>query len=122
VSGPSLRLIHVNVPVVDPRASAAFYERLLFPDAVTEWLGDSLHLRAGGLDLSFQNGEPMPAETWHFGFLAPSSDAVDEARGSVVGAGIALTDDSSEAGFRSIRFRDPDGCECEVDWEAAGPG
>jgi hypothetical protein len=108
--------------VVDPESSAAFYARLLLPDGVTEWLGGSLHLRAVGVDLAFQVGAPKPADTWHFGLLAPSAERVDEVRASVTGAGIALTDDSAADGFRSIKFRDPDGYECEVYWEAAWPG
>ena len=119
---PSLRLIHVNLRVLDPEASAAFYARVLLPDARSEWLGNSLHLRTGSADLAFQAGEPESAASWHLGFLAPSRDAVDAIRHAVVEAEISLTDDSSEAGFRSIRFRDADGYECEVYWEAAWPG
>jgi catechol 2,3-dioxygenase-like lactoylglutathione lyase family enzyme len=117
-----VRLVHVNLTVVDPEASAAFYARLLLTDGATEWLGSSLHLRARGVDLAFQVGEPNPAETWHFGLLAPTAATVDEVRAALMGAGIALTDDSVDAGFRSIKFRDPDGYECEVYWEAAWPG
>ena len=119
---PSLRLIHVNLRVLDPEASAAFYARVLLPDAAPEWLGDSLHLRAGSVDLAFQADARGEAGRWHFGFLAPSSGAVDDVRAAVTQAGISLTDDSSEAGFRSIKFRDADGYECEVYWEQAWAG
>ena len=117
-----MRLVHLNLSVVDPEASAAFYSRLLLPGATSEWLGNSLHVRAGSVDLAFQAGHPGGTETWHFGFLAPSSDAVDDIRAAVVHEGISLIDDSSEAGFRSIKFRDRDGYECEVYWEQAWAG
>ena len=117
-----MRLVHVSLAVDDPEASAAFYARVLLPDAAPERLGDSLHLRAGSVDLAFQADARGEAGRWHFGFLAPSSAAVDHVRAALAQEGISLTDDSSEAGFRSIKFRDPDGYECEVYWEERWAG
>ena len=113
----AVRLVHMNLSVADPEASAAFYRRVLLPHAASEWLGDSLHLRGASVDLAFQAGPPDEAAPWHFGFLAPSSGAVDDVRTAVMHEGISLTDDTADAGLRSIKFRDPDGYECEVYWE-----
>jgi catechol 2,3-dioxygenase-like lactoylglutathione lyase family enzyme len=116
-----VQLVHVNVRVRDPQAAADLYARLV-AGATTAWLGDSLHLRASGVDLAFHAGPPAPAAAGsHFGFLAPSATAVDAARATVAARGLELTEETSEPGFRAFRFRDPDGYECEVYWEAAWP-
>jgi catechol 2,3-dioxygenase-like lactoylglutathione lyase family enzyme len=112
-----MKLVHVNLRVRNPNASADFYVRALLPGATSSWLGESLHVRSEGVDLAFSQGEPVIASGSHHGFLAPSRDAVDAARDVLGRLGVPLTDDCSETDFRSIKFRDPDGYECEVYWE-----
>ncbi len=116
-----MRLAHVNLIVRDPEASARFYLRHLLPDATLEWLGDSLHVRGRASDLAFQRGEPLARSGAHHGFLAESAASIDALATRLGEAGVALTESTREAGFRSIKFRDPDGYECEVYWEAGWP-
>ena len=117
----ALRLLHINLVVADPEASARFYVRHVLPAATCEWLGNSLHVRSGVSDLAFQQGVPVVAKGTHHGFLADSPGAIDALSRGLLEAGIALTENEAEAGFRSIKFRDPDGYECEVYWEADWP-
>ena len=113
---------HINLVVADPEISAEFYRSLLLPDAEAVWLGDSLHLRtSAGDDLAFQTGNPLRAQGAHHGFIAASVEAVDRLLSRVRARGVAVTDDCTEEGFRSIKFLDPDGYEIEVYWEAGWP-
>lgn len=120
-AAPALRLVHVNLVVADPDASARFYTRFLLPHATRDWLGDSLHLRSSGCDLAFQRGASRRVPGAHHGFLADSAAAVDALAQRLREGGIALTADDTEEGFRSVKFLDPDGYECEVYWEAGWP-
>ena len=119
--GHPLRLAHVNLVVRDPELSARFYVSHLLPDATVEWLGESLHVRSGASDLAFQRGEPRATSGAHHGFVADSATSIDALATRLTGAGVELTEDTSEEGFRSIKLRDPDGYECEVYWEASWP-
>lgn len=116
-----MRLVHVNLVASDPEASARFYLRWLMPKAKSVWLGDSLHLRDDGSDLAFQLGKASTAPSAHHGFLAASADEIDALAGRLIEDGIALTENSIEQDFRSIKFLDPDGYECEVYCEAGWP-
>ena len=119
-----LRFNHLNLTVADQDRAADFYQRHLLPNGRKDWMGaDSLHLRdAAGSDLAFQKGTPAPAgDGSHHGFLAASASDVDALRDRLVAEGIRITDDCIENGFRSLKFIDLDGYECEVYWEAAWP-
>ena len=118
-----MRFVHLNLVVADPMRSAAFYARHLMPQGETVWLGDSLHLRdRTGSDMAFQKGDPArPRPGAHHGFLARSAEEVDRLRDRLLADRIEITDDCAEDGFRSVKFRDPDGYECEVYWEEAWP-
>ncbi len=83
---------------------------------------DSLHLRDGqAVDFAFQKGTPVISQGVHIGFLAESVDAIHRLLSHLQKAGVALTDDCTEEGFRSIKFLDPDGYEIEVYWESDWP-
>jgi catechol 2,3-dioxygenase-like lactoylglutathione lyase family enzyme len=118
-----MRLSSINLTVADPEASASFYRRYLMPGGSAQWLGDALHLRDGrGNDLAFHKGtrsEVTPGA--HHGFLANERNEVDGLRARLLAAGVALTDDNNEPGFRSIKLLDPDGYQVEVFWEEAWP-
>ncbi|MEM8768414.1 MAG: VOC family protein [Pseudomonadota bacterium] len=117
-----MKFNHINLVVRDPEASAAFYADLLTGAVQTVWLGDSLHLRNDeGVDLAFQQGTPSSAPGAHHGFLAANAAEVDDLLAKLKGEGTRITDDCTEDGFRSIKFRDPDGYEVEVYWEGDWP-
>ena len=116
-------LNHINLAVKDPERSAKFYARFLVEDGLTEQLGDSLHLRnTSGTDIAFQRADPGAAQAFsHFGFLSKSPENIDHLLDRLTKAGVRITDDCTEEGFRSIKFVDHDGHECEVYWEAKWP-
>ena len=118
-----MKFNHINLVVRDPEASATFYAGLLTGSPSKEWLGDSLHLRTdAGTDFAFQQGTPLVAQGAHHGFLATDAGEVDDLLAKLLAEGVAITDDCTEDGFRSIKFRDLDGYEVEVYWERDWPG
>jgi catechol 2,3-dioxygenase-like lactoylglutathione lyase family enzyme len=116
-----LKLVHINLVSSDPEASASFYVQCLLPDATREWLGDSLHVRNDTCDLAFQRGEPLAARGAHHGFLADSPVTIDRLVQRLLEHDVRLIENETQEGFRSIRFLDPDGYECEIYWEAEWP-
>jgi catechol 2,3-dioxygenase-like lactoylglutathione lyase family enzyme len=116
-----MQLRHVNLVVRDPELSARFYIRHVLPSGSTVWLGNSLHVRSGSSDLAFQAGEPHRTTGAHHGFIASSSREIEALAQQLQEAGVSITEDSTENGFRAIKFLDPDGYECEVYWEADWP-
>lgn len=117
------RLNHFAMVVETPRAAAAFYKRLLVPEGDIVPLGDNLHLRdKRGSDMAFHKGTlDLGGSHLHFGFLAERSEEIDALHAQLVLEGVEITDNCIEDGFRSVKFRDPWGYECEVYWEAAWP-
>ncbi|MEQ8990859.1 MAG: VOC family protein [Pseudomonadales bacterium] len=115
-------LNHLSLVVADPQISADFYATIAGAPSFRVWLGHSLHLRTDeGLDLAFQRGTPQRLPGAHHGFLAPTTGAVDRLLADLRLRGVKITDDCQEAGFRSVKFLDPDGYEVEVYWEADWP-
>ncbi|MEO0817506.1 MAG: VOC family protein [Pseudomonadota bacterium] len=123
-----MRFQHINLAVRDPEVSANFYKTYLMPGAETVWLGASLHLRdARGSDMAFQaaaaTGDIIKPEAHgaHHGFLAASAAEIDSLAARLTAEGVDLVEDDTEAGFRAIKFADPDGYVCEVYWEGNWP-
>lgn len=115
-------LNHLSLVVAEPHRSADFYAAIAGTSTFEVWIGDALHLRTDeGLDLAFQRGTPQRLPGAHHGFLASSAGAVDRLLGDLRQRGVTITDDCREAGFRSVKFLDPDGYEVEVYWEADWP-
>ena len=116
-----MKFVHLNLVVADPATSANFYETFLIKGAKQVWLGESLHLRNGEVDIAFQEGIAQSIPGAHHGFLADSAEHVGDLLSLLQSAGAKITDDCSETGFRSIKFLDPDGYEIEVCWEQDWP-
>lgn len=117
------KLMHVNLVVQSPLKSAEFYKRHLLPAGEVVNLGNSVHLRDGtGSNLAFMKGQSAPSrDGGHHGFLAGSPAQIEELRDALQAEGTILTEDCIEPEFRSIKFLDPDGYECEVYWEEGWP-
>lgn len=117
------KLAHVNLVVASPLEAAEFYKRHLLPDGEIVTLGNSVHLRdADGSDIAFIEGNPSPWKGGaHHGFLAGGVNQIDALRDAIASEGLVLTEDCDEVDFRSIKFLDPDGYECEVFWEKGWP-
>ena len=91
------------------------------PEAITRWMGDSLHLRTEGVDLAFQVGETVIGPGAHHGFVVDSAANVEAIADTLRREGITMSEDYSDNDLRSINFHDPDGYECEVYWEGTWP-
>jgi len=117
------KLAHVNLVVPAPLELAEFYRRHLLPSGEILTLGNSIHLRDGaGSDLAFTQGKPNPPrDGCHHGFLADGPGQIDALRDRLAAQGLTITDDCTEPDFRSIKFLDPAGYECEVYWEKGWP-
>lgn len=117
------KLVHVNLVVQSPLNAAEFYKRHLMSDGEIVMLGNSVHLRdRAGSDLAFIQGQPDATRNGgHHGFLADSPARIDQLRDRLTEEGLTLTEDCAEPDFRSIKFLDADGYECEVYWEADWP-
>ena len=117
------RLNHFAMVVDDPAGAAKLYQRLLMPEGEIIHLGDNLHLRDDqGSDLAFHSGTlDLHGSHLHFGFLAGSAASIDALQSRLQREGLTITDDCNEEGFRSIKFCDPWGYECEVYWENGWP-
>lgn len=102
--------------VDDPVGAAKLYQRLLMPKGEIVQLGDNLHLRDDqGSDLAFHRGSlDLHGSHLHFGFLAGSAASIDDRHSRLQREGLKITDECTEEGFRSIKFCDPWGDECEV--------
>lgn len=119
----TFKLVHVNLVVQAPLEAAEFYKRHLMPEGEIVTLGNSVHLRDGACsDLAFIQGQPTPARNGaHHGFLADGPAQIDQLRNRLSEEGLTLTEDCTEPDFRSIKFLDADGYECEVYWEGGWP-
>ncbi len=117
------RLVHVNLVVQAPYEAAEFYKRHLIPEGEIVTLGNSVHLRdSAGSDLAFVQGSSGPRQNGgHHGFLADSPTRIDALRDRLLKENLTLTEDCTEPNFRSIKFLDADGYECEVYWEGDWP-
>jgi catechol 2,3-dioxygenase-like lactoylglutathione lyase family enzyme len=113
--------VHINLVVSDPDASARFYIRYVLQGAICKWLGDSLHVRNSSCDLAFRRGTPSTVSGVHHGFLAESSVEIDALAKKLLEDRVGLSENQIQEGFRSIKFFDPDGYQCEVYWEEIWP-
>jgi hypothetical protein len=61
---------------------------------------------------------PIEPPAWmHFGVGLPSREAVLELRDRLVSDEIEIVEESDEAGYVSVKCRDPDGYIVEAAWE-----
>ncbi len=111
-----MRLNHVALTVADRDASAMFYGRFF---GLTERVHDDAHLLiltgpAGGLLALSEGAVPAsPPRTTHFGFEAPSADAVRDARARLAEGGIPEAEWQPEGPTR-VQVLDPDGYRVDL--------
>jgi catechol 2,3-dioxygenase-like lactoylglutathione lyase family enzyme len=114
---------HLALAVRDQEGSRIFYERYFGFDArpPRRYPGDVLMLyNAAGFSLALG---PVDAEItlppfFHFGLSAPSPEAVDEFAQRLRADGVPIVEEWDEAGYVSVKCRDPNGYVVEYSWDA----
>ncbi|GIE80669.1 hypothetical protein Aph02nite_66190 [Actinoplanes philippinensis] len=117
-----MRLRHLGLPVRDHERSLAFYTRWFGfdPATATTYPDGTVIVRdADRFDLALhpvtQTG-PAP-EFLHFGFAAPSAEAVRDLHGRLLADGVEVIEFDEEPDLVSFKCLDPDGWRVEVYWE-----
>jgi catechol 2,3-dioxygenase-like lactoylglutathione lyase family enzyme len=107
---PALRFTHLNLPARDPAAQARWYaETFGFANGGT-------FVHAPGFLLVFEPGEPLGRRgNTHFGFAAPTREAVD------TWATTLAAKADHEPRSASLKAEDPEGNLFEIYWEPDGP-
>ena len=110
-------LNHAQLVVADVRASRAFYSRWFGLDEAVHEEEGFVILRdpAGGL-LALHEGRPAPGcgDSFHLGFLVPTSGDVVDFRERARAQGLEEAAFDQAGGFTFARVRDPDGHAVEV--------
>jgi catechol 2,3-dioxygenase-like lactoylglutathione lyase family enzyme len=116
-----LPLAHLNLTVAEVERSIAFYRQWFgftapprtSPDG-TVFIGND-----DGFDLALHPGAPAvpPAPMVHFGFRAPTADAVLALRDALAAGRVTVTEHHDAETYVNLKCLDPDGYEIEVYWE-----
>jgi catechol 2,3-dioxygenase-like lactoylglutathione lyase family enzyme len=112
---------HLAIPVRHQERSQRFYERYFgFGAGTARRYDDVLMLyNAAGFALALApTEEPIARPAWmHFGVGLPDRDAVLALRDRLAADGVELVEEWDEAGYVSVKCRDPDGYIVEASWE-----
>ena len=113
---------HLAIPVRDQERSRRFYETYFgFGAQPARRYDDNVLMLydASGFALALgPTDEPVARPAWmHFGVRLPDRDAVRVLCDRLVADGVELVEESDEAGYVSVKCRDPDGYIVEGSWE-----
>ena len=113
---------HINLSVGDVERSLAFYRRWLgFGDIDRRFPDGTVFVRDDeGTDLALHAsaGAAGPPVGFHFGFRRSRASDVDDLLAALRAGGVDVIEHETGPTLSSVRFRDPDGYEVEVYWEA----
>jgi catechol 2,3-dioxygenase-like lactoylglutathione lyase family enzyme len=115
-------MAHIALAVTDLERSRRFYETYFDFDPQTARVAeDGVLLIEGPDEILLALGkteEPIRLPRFlHFGFRAESPAAVRAFRDRLVENGVELVEEWDEAGYVSVKCRDPDGYVIEFAWE-----
>lgn len=121
-----MRLNHLNITVADLDRATEFYRRWFgFGRVLAEYEDGTRFITDDtGFELGLHpSSEPTSGSSaWHFGFSAPSPEAVRELLSSLQGSAVPVVEQTDEPGFAGFKCRDPDGHLIEVYWEPRPDG
>jgi catechol-2,3-dioxygenase len=108
----NLGIRHVGLRVVDMKKSMEFYQDVL--GLKTHSTDEGVARIPSGPDLIVLHGREYGKTDFHFGFRVASRRVVDEWRDWFKKKRIRIEQDETEANYRSIKIRDPDGYWIEI--------
>jgi catechol 2,3-dioxygenase-like lactoylglutathione lyase family enzyme len=101
---------HLQMDVLDPRASIRFYTDVLGFEEYYLDFPYRVFLRAGEDILTLvRAAPPISTRGFHLGFLTESEEEMDRWRGWLEESGVAIERESRDEGGSSVYIRDPDG-------------
>jgi catechol 2,3-dioxygenase-like lactoylglutathione lyase family enzyme len=112
-------LNHLALAVRDPRRSLHFYCDAIGVEGVVreEEYGFVITTPKGVAFTLFEGSPPTDDGEFHIGVSLPDGEAVRARRAALRSLGVSEIDWSDEAGYVSVKVRDPDGYTVEIAWD-----